>query len=303
MERVGSREVIMAAMHRRGFTLVELVAVVGVAAVGAGVMLAVQPKEEEVKKKDQTQLRGLIQAMVIWAQNNKDNYPLPSLLDLNDATVSQRGAAKDTTANIMSLMVYNGMIATELLVSPAEKNEGVNVKEDYEFDQPKTTVKPAEALWDPKLKAGLGKEGGNISYANLQPCGDRKKKWSNTFITTEMPISTRGPEIRKATKNHDGTVTPVFVKEDSVTLRFYGDGKSWSGFHAFNDGHVDFAADEMASGRVMGKHAVTYLAGDQKPWPDLWSFDEPDDTAGANHYLGIFTKAGEKREDWRAEWD
>lgn len=32
-------------------------------------------------------------------------------------------------------------------------------------------------------------------------------------------------------------------------------------------------------------------------------FDQPDDSKMANDYLGIFTKAGEGRGEWKAIWD
>src|SRR5205814_4334434 len=141
---------------RCGMTLVEVgAAVTALGVLGAAGLMA-QPRDEARGKKDQTQARGIVQGMVVWAQNNKDVYPLPSALDAQNATVAEQGQAKDTTGNIMSLMVFNGALSTEILVSPAEKNPNVVNKQDYEFDQPKKAAKPALALWDPTLSAELG---------------------------------------------------------------------------------------------------------------------------------------------------
>jgi hypothetical protein len=284
--------------------LVELAAVVGVAGVGGSLlMVGGQPRDEARKKKDETQVRGIHQAMVLWAQNNKDVYPLPSRIDTASTTVKETGQAKDTTANILSLLVYNGAISTEILVSPAEQNAAVVVKENYQYDQPKETIKPAEALWDPSLSAELGPKKGNISYAHLQPALGRLPRWSTTFNTSEPIVATRAPQVKSAEKNMDGTVTPRLAKPDSIALTLLGDGKSWSGNMAFNDDHVEFKADKLADGRKFGKDEPTYTAKEEKTWPDIWCYDEPDDAAAANHFLGIFTKAGKAREDWKGAWD
>ena len=42
--------------------------------------------------KDSTQIRGIHQGMVLWAQNNKDQYPLPSVIDAHNDTVADQGA-------------------------------------------------------------------------------------------------------------------------------------------------------------------------------------------------------------------
>jgi len=222
---------------RRGFTLVELAAVLGVAGALGCLDLAAtsgQPgsalgsaRASARRLKDSTHVRGIHQAFVIWAQNNKDLYPLPSVVDAADATVKDQGTEKDTTANVMSMMVYNGSISTEILVSPVEKNPAVAVYDRYEFDAPTGTVKPAAALWDPKLSAELGPMKGKISYAHLQPFGERLKRWSNTFSASEVVLTTRGPEIASAVKNADGTISPKLARADSIALRLFGDGKSW----------------------------------------------------------------------------
>jgi prepilin-type N-terminal cleavage/methylation domain-containing protein len=301
---------------RCGFTLVELAAcvaaagvVVAAAALGTG-----QPEGASKKAagltarllKDQTQIRGIVQSCIVWAQNNKDAYPLPSVIDAADATVPEKGAAKDTSANIMSLLVYNGFVPVELLVSPVESNPSIKAHAGYEFDKPKGAVDSSKALWDPGFSAEFtgGKTEG-LSYAHLQPSGGRKARWSNTFVSNEAVISMRGPEVRGVTKNDDGSVTPTFADENTRTTTFYGEGKAWSWNMGFNDCHVEFVKEPFKAGRAvkLTKDSRRYTGAASAVLPDLWCFDEPDDGEIANDYLGVFVKAGEHPKEFTAIWD
>lgn len=296
---------------RSGFTLIEAAACVGATAVMTGlglVTLGDQPegvRDAQKVKQDATQVRGVTQAMVVWAQNNKDRYPLPSDYDTNDATVPERGRTKDTTANIFSALVFNGSIPTEMLVSPLEVNPKVVLKDDYEFDRPKAAVKPAMALWDPSLKAALGPEEGHISYAHLQPAGDRLKRWSNTFKAHEAVITTRGPEISKVEFGADGA-TPTFANPQSNALKILGDGTTWRGHIAFNDCHVDSKAVELTSGKPFTSETIVYKTTGVEPEavrPDVIFFDDADDVDHGNTYMGIFDRAGGRVDEWRGIWD
>lgn len=291
----------------RGFTLIEVAAsLAALAAVGAaGAIATSQPREDARKVKDSQQVRGIHQAMVVWAQNNQDVYPLPSAFDKSNDTVKEVGRAKDTTANIYSMMVFAGFISTELLVSPVEKNPAIEVDEDYGFEAPKAAVKPKTALWDPSLAADFtGGKKGNVSYAHLQPAGKRMDRWSNTFSTTEPMVGTRGPEIKSVSKNGDGAVTPKLANPASVTLQFYGGGAAWSGWTAHNDNSVHFSDRTIEDGKpIKPKLHYTYSDAAGKERPDIWCYDESDDADSGNTYLGIFTKAGERPKDYGAIWD
>lgn len=254
--------------------------------------------------KDSTQVRGIHQAMVIWAQNNKDRFPLPSLVDVNDETVKDSGAAKDTTANIFSMLIYNGSIAPELLISPLEKNSSVEVCKNYEFDAPKAAVRPIKAIWDPQLAASLGPDKkGNVSYAHLQPSGKRSAAWSNTFISTEAVLGTRGPETASVAYDEAGVPTPTLAKPDSLALSMLGDGKTWTGNIVFNDNHVELVKSTLAHQKPFTDKTATYKDAEGKDHPDLWFHDEPADKESVNTFLGIFTKAGAKPADFKSIWD
>src|SRR5262245_10184283 len=180
---------------RRGFTLIELAAALGVvvALAATGLIAIGQPgsssgdglaaaRQAARLKKDELQLRGIGQAMIVWAQNNADWYPLPSRVDKKNETVKDEGRAKDTTANIYSIMIFNGSLSTEIMISPLEKNPSVQAWTSYSFNAPKKAVTPAKALWDPGFTVSLGPETkGHASYAHLEPAGKRLKRWTNNF--------------------------------------------------------------------------------------------------------------------------
>jgi len=239
------------------------------------------------------QVRGIQQAFAVWAQSNKDCYPLPSRLDISNSTVAASGMEKDTTANIMSLLVFNGFISTELLVSPLETNPAIRESDAYEFDGPKTAVIPAQALWDPALSADFtSPKGGNISYAHLLPSGPRLTIWDGAtkryFLPLTAVVGDRGPLTAPMP---DGTLAG---NSKSNTLRFFGASRVWKGNVAFNDNHVDF---------LTKPNAGTYLNAVGQPRDDHLFYDEPDDASGTNAFLGIFIKAGPEPKDFKSIWD
>jgi prepilin-type N-terminal cleavage/methylation domain-containing protein len=305
---------------RRGFTLIELAATAALAAAlsataiiatgtqptgstGTGAGGLASARQAARTKKDETQVRAIGQAMIVWAQNNGDVYPFPSRIDRENLTVKDDGRAKNTTANIYSVMVYNGSLSPEILVSPLEKNSSISACKTYEYDAPKTAVKPAMALWDPAFTVGLTPEAkGNASYAHLQPAGNRLNRWKNDFSKGEVVVCTRGPEILSVKMDGDGHPIPTFAKPDSLTLTMLGDGTAWAGHVVFNDNHTELFKTTIAHQKpYTGK--ATYSDADGKTHPDLMFWDEPEDPLHVNNFFGLFTKAGEKPAAFKGVWD
>lgn len=259
--------------------------------------------------KDATHLRGIGQGMVLWADSNDGKYPLPSEIDKDNTTVAELGRAKDTTANIMSLLVGEGYITAELLISPLEHNSNVTEYEDYQLRNVAAAVDPEQALWDPAMSADFTSEsGGNMSYAHLIPVGERLEMWSNTYKASEAVLSNRGPEIA-ATHRRDGNVTTWFADKASKTLGVHQntDKNTWSGNIAYNDNHIDFRANWYAHDKVTqtGEYFPRLKFPEGKE-PDSFYHDvlfHDEEGFPTNHYLGIFTRAGETKEDYRAIWD
>lgn len=303
------------------FTLTELAATIAASAgllAVASMMFGVgsQPDEASVRAqniqlKDATQIRGISQAMVLWAQNNKDNYPLPSTLDVQDMTVSAKGTSKDTSANILSMLVFSGFVPTNLLVSPAEVSANIRVYDNYEFVNPKASQVGAQALWDPGFSVDFtdGKIG-SLSYAHQIPAAERRARWSNTFSATEPIIGTRGPQVaavRDAGNTIPADSIPIYATKSSLTLKIMGKPDTWEGNIAYNDGHVNF--ETTVAPKELQYTTLTPNAADpinpyiQGRAHDVLFFDEPDAAKKENAYLGIFTHAGPSTKYFRAIWD
>lgn len=296
-------------LARRGFTLIELGAVIATLGVGAAALSVASPVDKARATarqiKDATQIRNLTTSFIVWAQGNRDIYPLPSKLDTRNVTVKEIGRAKDTTANIWSLLVWNGQVTPELLVSPLENNVNIKVDNNYQNNLPTAAVKPADALWNPGFSVDFtGGKTGHASYAHLQPAGDRLKRWGNTFKDDEAIISTRGPEVTGVQYLDGDLAQPAFANADSNTFKMFPANSpgAWAGNVAFNDNHVEFISDHFKPGRPL-KTALRFTDADGKALPDVTFYDEPTDPSAVNTYMGIFTAAGEKPAEFKAIWD
>ncbi len=233
------------------FTLIELLVVIAIIGMLMSLLLPAlgQARKTARQLKCSTNIRSVVQGMVMWAQNNGDSYPLPTQVDKGESTVMlfQSGIEKDNTGNIISLMIFSGLAPPVLFKCPSETNELVQVDETYEYMEPQHAVIPREASWDPGF-AGVPQETGtgggsnrrsmysNNSYAHLPPIGARRSRWQSTYNSNEAVFSDRGPVYGGAPGNWQ--LVPGPFGTQSNTLRIHGNPKRWMGNVGYNDGRV-----------------------------------------------------------------
>lgn len=260
-----------------GFTLIEVAAVLVVGGIGAAVVSVCQPIGEARATarqiKDQTQIRGIHQGMVVYAGNNRDVFPLPSEVDKTGHTVDagqvedpSLAPRLDSTRNIFSIMVWQAFIPVEMLISPSEANADIELYRDFQFDEPQGAAgRPELALWDPSFRAtpedaAVGSlqtadSPGGFSYAHAVPLGERRRVWGNSFVSSEAALGNRGASYELTGDATDGVWTLVENEQapeggydtamgtTSNTLLIHGTRDAWEGNVVMNDNACHYFTD------------------------------------------------------------
>ncbi len=250
---------------RAGFTLIELLVVIAIISILISMTLPALGTARNMARslKCSAGIRSTVQGLSFWAQSNKDDYPVPSRLDANDATMTESSGSaqqKDNTGNIFSILIYGEYFTAPLAVCPSEKNPDIVKDEGYQTRLPTRANNPAAALWDPGFAGTPGESGttgigpgrrgggviGNVSYAHSPPFGKRMRYWTATSSSKEPVVADRAPR-------YEGTAgawvpVPGASGQNSNTLLTHGNPKRWDGNVGYNDAHVSFENSPDPSG-------------------------------------------------------
>lgn len=292
---------------RRAFSLRIFVVVVAVLVTAAVLLALVSVGLHRVRhgartNYDSSQLRGVMQGLILWQQNNGDSFPLPSEYDKANKTVlAPEPASKNTTAHIYSILIYSGFVSPELMISTLETNPNIRPCNGYAYEKPPTAVDPRHALWDPTFAVDFTNgQIGNASYAHQIPIlrgvsadqRNRHPHWKDSRASEIPVLANRGPQLSGVTAGQ-----PSIVNTRSRALGVHGPARQWQGQVAYGDCRVVLEKSMTPPGVVYQFNA------DGQTRPDVLFYDEPDSHRGINAYLGIFPKAGPSAADYVSIWD
>ena len=263
------RHLLQLRRSRSGFTLIELLVVISIIALLIAILLPALGAARRVARQMQnsTQLRGIHQGLVTFANDNRSHFPgLDSSGEFFAGSLSRTGNS--------SASVFSGTGSTSSAVVEAR----YWVMFDGDFFSPAYAVSPSEI--DPLITEyeGTGPVTVNdYSYALLgltdntsNPAQSRVDEWSQTLNSQAVVVSDRTITESNPLSIHDF----LGGGEDFI------DTNIWTGSVLWNDNHVAF------EGTPNARFETRYSNGPLNLSDDI--FLDSDGTAGVNISDGFF---------------
>ena len=270
---------------RRGLTLVEILLMIDVAALVLPLVLSelfhYHHHRDAPTLRCATQLKQIHQAWVMWGEDHAGQSPLPT--KLSSTTAEKSVNSGDSTANLHSIIIFNGYMDPDVVVCPGETNPNIVIDDDYDRGGPDSVLAETDQ-WDWRFRCdidGANNSWSNVSYANWAPVGDRvATDWWSTLDSHFPVFGDRGPK--------DG-----IPNRESLSYQNHGSGHKWKGNVVFADGHVpQVTFDKKSENPFILDGAVWLDAITGQEMPDNL-FANDDKANGSDTWLGVFRRSDE----------